>query len=383
MDRGASLKIGILPLAAGRKAGGPETYEVELVRSLAALDRRNEYFVYCTSPAVAQAIGVEQENFIYRRLWPANRWIALSTMLPVQLLRDGVNLLHCTYAPPPISSVPYVFTLHCTSNLAHPEFYGKSKAFRLNTLQRMGLKRARYVMCVSQFIRNYITGEYHIPDDRTGVVYNGVGRDFKHLPASETKQILSERFGIDYPFILYVGKLQARKNIIRLIQAYAQYRRARKTDVRLVLAGARTETSEGIDEAIAENDLQQSVVQLGYVAPPTEKGSPELPALYGACRMFVLPSLYEGFGIPLLEAMACGAPVVTSDTTCLPEVAGGAALTVNPLSVESIAEAMFVVDNDPEARERLIQRGLRRAAEFSWDRCARETLGFYERGLAK
>jgi alpha-1,3-rhamnosyl/mannosyltransferase len=173
--------------------------------------------------------------------------------------------------------------------------------------------------------------------------------------------------------------LQARKNIVGLIHAYARYRKETGSQAKLLLAGKKVETSEGIDEAIEAHGLGGEVVRLGYVAPPYADAESALPALYAAARMTVFPSFYEGFGIPLLEAMASGSPVIASNATSLPEIAGDAALLVDPDSIEDMAGAMTQLDRCPETRSRLIERGLCRARLFTWENCARRTLECYRR----
>jgi glycosyltransferase involved in cell wall biosynthesis len=367
------MRIGIFVLAAGRNAGGPETYEVQLVRALAALDAANEYFLYCTSRHAAEAIGALPANFTFRILKPALRAISVAVTLPRWMAADRIDLFHATYAPPPAPNRPFVFTMHCASNFAHPEFYPTLIRWRLNALQRVGLRRAGAILCVSDFVAGYLREVLGIPRERLATVYNGVAREFTPAPAEEARGRVREQFGIDSPYVLYSGKLQARKNVVRLIRAFARYRGETGSPAKLVLAGKKVETSEGIDEAIAGLGLAREVIPLGYVA-----ASP-LSHLYAAARMTVFPSLYEGFGIPVVEAMACGCPVVTSNVTSLPEVTGDAALLVNPESVEEIAEAMVRLDRNDALRAELIDRGLARVRRFTWENCARQTLEAYQR----
>ena len=261
--------------------------------------------------------------------------------------------------------------MHCFSNFAHPEFYAPLVAWRLNRLMKVALRRAACVLCVSKSVRDEVAERFRLPMDRLAVAYNGVGSHFVPIPSDVARRAVTERFGIDYPYVLLVGKLQARKNVVRLIRAFGRFRRATGSDARLLLAGKRTATAEGIDEAIDELDLRQHVVQAGYFKPG------DLPVLYSAARQFVFPSLWEGFGIPVVEAMACGTPVVTSTVTSLPEIAGDAALLVNPESIDEIADAMVRVETLPELRSTLVSRGLARAKEFTWENCARATLTAY------
>jgi len=370
------MKIGLLLLATGRRAGGPETYEVELVRGLAQIDTQNEYFIYCTEENAPQVVGIQQENVHYRVLRPRNRWLGLLFGLQLQMKRDGVKLLHCTYAPPPLGS-DYVFTMHCVSNLVHPEYYDKTKVARLNVLHRRGMKQAKSILCVSGFVRDQLIGNYGVESARTSVVYNGVGKEFHVTASEENSRYLATKYGINKPYILYVGKLQARKNILRLTAAYELFRRTQKTETMLVMVGRRTETDEGISEAIARSPFSSDILHIGYTPPPGQGQPSDLPILYGSARMFVLPSLFEGFGIPLVEAMACGVPILTSNTTSLPEIAGDAAILADPMSVESIAQGMCQLESSEDLRRELIARGLDRVRLFTWENCARQTLHAY------
>ena len=365
------MRIGLFVLMAGRQAGGPETYEVELIRALAAIDRQNEYVVYCTTPAAVPAIGVEQENVTYRVLGPRLRSIAVGVTLPALLVRDGIDFFHSTFTPPPFFTKRLVFTMHCMSNFVHPEFYPPLVAWRLNQLMKVALRRAVCVLCVSRNVRDDVHRQFGVGRDRLTVAYNGVGSHFVRTAPDEARHLVAQRFGIDYPYLLFVGKLQARKNLIRLVHAYARFRRETGSDAKLLLAGRKTATSDGIDETIADLGLGDEVVQAGYFAPT------DLPLLYSAAQQFVFPSLWEGFGIPVVEAMACGAPVVTSTVTSLPEIAGDAALLVEPTSVDEIADAMIRIETTPDLRRTLVDRGLQRARQFTWANCAHATLSAY------
>ncbi len=371
------MKIGIFVLAAGRQAGGPETYEVQLIRRLAKLDQKNQYFVYCTAPGAVSTIGVQQDNFKFRVLQPSCRAVSVAWTLPRWMASDGVEFFHSTYAPPPLPNKPFLFTMHCVSNFAHPEFYPTFIRWRLNMLQRVGLRRAASILCVSDFVSRTLQEMFHVPSERLRTIYNGVGPEFFRSSPDVARRHIAGQLGIDYPYVLYVGKLQARKNVAGLIAAFARFRREANSQAKLLLVGRKVETSEGIDTTIEKLGLQREVVQLGYVPSPSADPESPLPYLYSAARMFVFPSFYEGFGIPLLEAMACGSPVISSNVTCLPEVAGDAALIVDPHSIEDLAEAMVRIDRNAETRARLIELGIDRARRFTWENCARETLETY------
>lgn len=373
------MRIGIFILMAGREAGGPEIYEVELLRALARLNHHDEFFIYCHGAEAIPAIGIEQANFTYRVLRPRIRALSMTVTLPVLLQADRVDLMHATFTPPPLVTKPLVFTMHCVSNFERPEFYSRTAAWRLNTLQRIGINKARVVLCVSQTLREEVHVKFGLPYDRMLVSYNGVGPQFKPRDRNAARALIAARLGIDYRFILYVGKIQARKNLVRLIEAYARYRQQCADPAKLLLVGHRNAAGEDLDAAIERCGVRGNVIEYGYMAHPAANTESLLPVLYNAAEIFVFPSLWEGFGIPIVEAMASGVPVICSNVTCLPEVAGDAALIVDPLSSEDLAAAMLKVAATPALRADLAQRGIERARIFDWDTCASSTMAAYTR----
>lgn len=367
------MRIGIFVLMAGRNAGGPETYEIELIRALARLDQQNEYVVYCTGPEAARAIQVKQDNFRMRVLGPSVRAISVGLTLPLMLVRDGVDFFHATFTPPPFATPSLAFTMHCVSSLVHPEFYQPAVAWRLNRLLKTGISKARRILCVSRTTMQHLEEMFSVPPERMSVTYNGVGSEFVPTPPEQARAIVAGEMGITDPFLLFVGKLQAHKNLERLVRAFHAFRQETRSKLKLVIVGRPAGNAVDVPALLHQLNLQNEVILTGY-AP-----SHQLPLLYSAARAFVFPSLWEGFGIPLIEAMACGTPVITSTATCLPEIAGDAAITFDPTSIEAIADAMVQVDSSEEQRNRLIQAGLKRARLFTWDNCARATLETYAR----
>lgn len=367
------MRIGIFLVMVGRAAAGPETYEHRLVRALAAIDRVNEYHVFCLDDAAVRALGIDQPNFIFHVLWPSNRWVSMSVSLPLAIRRSGVRVLHATFTPPPFSPVDYVFTMHGAVTFTHPHFYPPMVLTRLNALLRRGLKRSSLTVCVSDFVRQELTELFDIPPERMVTVHHGVGEEFHPLPKSEAAELVRSLHGLDRPYFLYVGKLHANKNIVRMIEAFHAFSAGAHEDLVLVLAGRQVWGCEGITETIVRLHLTDRVRLIGH------RSQAELPALYSGATAFVFPTLWEGFGLPVVEAMACGTPVITSNIACLPEITGGAAMLVDPLSVPDLAHAMEQVYTDPALRDSLRSRGLARAACFSWQNTAAATLEAYRR----
>ncbi len=359
---------------AGRgDAGGVETYERALVRGIAQHDRDNEYHVFCLDENAPATFGVEQNNVHFHVLGSRHRVLGLAASLPLELLRRRVDLFHATYVPPPFSPREYVFTLHCSSTFVYPEFCPPRIRARLDYLTAKGLKKARMVICVSENVRDIVAERFGIPSERMTVVHNGVGNHFRPYAEEETRRVLKERYGVTGRFFVSVARLQARKNIARVLEAFDRFRRDSPSDVKLVLAGKKSWTSDEIDPAIERLGLRPHIIELGYV--PHE----DLPYLYGGAEMLVFPSLWEGFGLPVVEAMACGTPVVTSNVSSLPEVAGGAAVLVDPMSVDEIADGIHRLSEDGALRDSLRKRGLEWARSFTWEKTAERTLDVYHR----
>jgi glycosyltransferase involved in cell wall biosynthesis len=296
----------------------------------------------------------------------------MSLSLPWQLRARRVDLLHAAYIAPPWSPVDHAFTLHCSSPFVRPELFPPLIRARLRTLIWRGLRSARHVICVSQNVLDLAVEHYGTPRDRLSVIHNGVGAHFRPVPEAERRAVAAAA-GVDGPYALFAGRFEPRKNMLRVIEAFDVFRREVAPEMRLVLAGRRTWQGDAVGELIRRLDLGRHVHEIGHVP------NRELPEWYAGAEMFVFPSLWEGFGLPVVEAMACGTPVVTSNLSSLPEVAGGAALLVDPNSVPAIAGAMERLHRDAALRGRLRAAGLERATAFSWRRNAEQTLALYRR----
>jgi glycosyltransferase involved in cell wall biosynthesis len=312
---------------------------------------------------------------VYHVLWPEVRWINIPISLPAALLATRLDLFHATYVPPPWSPVRYVLTLHDISMFTHPELYPPAIRWRLQRLVLRGVKQARVILCGSRHSRDRIAYTFRVPAERLSVTPYGVHARFGPLPPEQARSTVATSYGLQDPYLLFVGSLVQRKNVRRLLEAFDRVRHALRPGVTLVLAGRRGWGAEEVDAVIADRGLGAHVRRLSYV------DDQHLPALYGAAEMLVFPSLDEGFGFPVVEAMACGTPVLTSNVSSLPEVAGDAAVLVDPQSVEAIASGIQRLASDSELRTTLRAKGLARAEGYRWERTARETLEIYKAAL--
>jgi glycosyltransferase involved in cell wall biosynthesis len=370
------MKIGIFVAMAGRKAGGPETYECELVRSLASIDKVNEYHIFCFNRAAQESFHLSQENFKFHTMWPPIRSVSMLTSLTFKLLKYKTDVLHATYVPPALAVRDYVYSLLCFSMFQHPEFYPPAVRWRIQKLTAHGIKKSRLTLCISQNIRDLTAEKFGVSADRLGVVYLGVSDIFRPLPEKEKRRLLRESYGINDPYILFSGRWEARKNITGTLEAFARFKRERKSETKLVLEGRRTWSAQQAQELIDRLGLQNDIIEIGRVKRE------EMPLLYGGAEALVYASLWEGFGLPIVEAMACGTPVITSNISSMPEVAGDAGLLVDPYSVKDLAAAMDAIISDGTVRESLRMKGLERAKIFTWKRTAQQTLAAYEQMVA-
>lgn len=348
----------------GRRRGGNETYLLGLIRGLAALSQLPEVSLltcrWDDSPPLPPFFP--QVNVgPYRRL-PFFLW---QQTLALRRLRADWYLSN--FFLPPVLPCKGIVVVHDLSFRAHPEYFPRPVAWYMRWLTGLAVRQAHLVITVSEFSRGELLRFYAVDEGKVVSIHNGVGADFR--PASDDATVAADRaaiarYGVTSPYILAVGNIHPRKNLARLLDAYLMLRERRAWTPPLVWAGMERWGS-GV---LLERARAAGVILTGFVAQA------DLPALYRQANMLVYPSLYEGFGLPPVEAMACGTPVITSNTTSLPEVVGEAALLVDPMDTAAIAGAMERLLDDHTLCERLRRAGLERAAMFSWERTASRLL---------
>ncbi|HEX6401365.1 MAG TPA: glycosyltransferase family 1 protein, partial [Actinomycetota bacterium] len=283
----------------------------------------------------------------------------------------GVGLFHATdHLLPRLRSARSVFTLHDLAFVHFPQHFTPRNRMYLRTMVPRFLERADRVIVVSEHTREDVVAQYGLDPARVHVVPEGVDPRFRPDPDPSAIETVRRRYGLPPRTILYVGTIQPRKNLTTLVDAFARIR-ARHPDAGLVIAGAKGWLYEPFLRRLRDPDIGPSVVLAGRVAEA------DLPALFAAAELFVYPSLFEGFGLPPLEAMASGTPVVCSDATSLPEVVGDAGLLVPPLDVDGWAAAIERLLGDEDERARLRAAGIARAGGFTWDEAARRTAAVY------
>jgi glycosyltransferase involved in cell wall biosynthesis len=306
---------------------------------------------------------------------------ALLTLGQIQIAwaawRRGLALVHdpTGAAPLGLTSARRVVTVHDVIPYVYPQTCSRLDWLIYRFWLPLVVSRLDAIITVSAQSKSDIVKYLRVSPEAVIVIPEAASTNYRPLSATACQPVLA-RYGIDFPYVLYVGSIEARKNLPRLLQAFA-YLQGRLEHWKLVVVGARRWKSSPVYETVRRLGLEQRVHFTGYVEEA------DLPALYSAASLFVFPSLYEGFGLPVLEAMACGTPVVTSNTSSLPEVAGDAALLVDPYDVAAIAKAVRRLLEDTALAADLRTRGLARAAQFNWERTARETIAVYERVLGK
>ncbi|MFB3825632.1 MAG: glycosyltransferase family 4 protein [Bryobacteraceae bacterium] len=355
--------------AIGRNLTGNEVYARNLLHGFAALDRESEFIAYVS---VAEAARWIPERFLTRRVSP-NPFCRLGFDLSRKLRRDRPALVHVQYTAPAACPVPVVVSVHDVSFLEHPEFFSAGRAAQLRWTVRRTVKRAARVLTGSDFSRASILRMYpDLDPERVEVVPNAASPAFRPISRETAAATVKERFGVAAPFVLTVGDLQPRKNHAGLIAAFARMVRAYpRLPHHLVLAGKDTWHAPRVREAARQSGIASRIRFTGFVSDD------DLLHLYNACDVFVFPSYYEGFGLPVLEAMACQRAVACSGTSALPEVADGAALLFDPYAPDDVAKALADLLRDSELRARMERLGGSRAAQFSWNKTAGRTLGIY------
>lgn len=356
--------------AVGRRKTGNETYIVNLATALARRSDVRPLAYLDAGIAWPLPGGPETRELSWR-----SSFLRIPVELPGRARRDHCDLLHVQYVAPPISRLPIVTAIHDVSFEDIRGLFPRRTELRLRLTVRLSARRSQAVVTISKFTRDRIVHHYHIDPDRIIVTPLGVGDQWRPLPHEVALGRLSA-LSLPTRFVLAVGNLHPRKNIPRLIGAVVAARRAGAGDIHLVLAGQRWWRMGEIDKAIEDVAASDWVHFLGYV------DDDKLVALYSAADVVAYPSLYEGFGLPVLEALACGAVVVASNASAIPEVAGEAAILVDPHDGAAIAEAISIAVTDESVRRDLRKAALLQSARFTWEQCADLTVGAYRAALA-
>lgn len=370
------LPIGIDYTAALTQRGGIGRYTRELISALAQEDRDTLYRLFAAGFSVSALPSPPGANFTWApSSWSPRRlawiWHRLQLPLPIERWTGPIKVLHAPdfTLPPTRPGTRTILTVHDLSFVREPTTFPSRLLTYLNKVVPRSAARSDRILADSESTRRDLLDVYNVPPEKVHVLYSGV--DDRFYPITDpilTKRTLAH-YGIGgEPYIFTIGTIQPRKNYERLVEAV---HRLNWPDLHLVIAGAKGWLESPLYQWIAQLGMQERVRFLGFV--PDE----DLPVLYSSAQVFAFPSLYEGFGLPPLEAMACGTPIVVSNRSSLPEVVGDAGLQVDPIDVDAIADALSRVINDSMLRRNLINKGQIRVQRFSWRSAARQLLQHY------
>jgi len=368
------LRIAIDAHSIGTRLGGNESYAANLIEALAQIDSVNHYTLYVTTAEAIDRYRQRWSNFLVRSTRPHTPLIRIPLTLSAELRKNPVDVLHVQFTAPPFCPCPFVVSVHDLSFEHLPQTFHRRSRTQLRLTVRHSVRRAARVLTLSEHTRNDVIETYGIAGPTIEVIPIAASPKFKPVRDDKELQRVRHTYRITSDYILSVGSIQPRKNLVRLVRSYTLLRDKLGADKlpKLVFVGKRAWLYDETLRALEDASLGDSVILTGYVPES------DLPALYSGATCFVYPSIFEGFGLPPLEAMQCGTPVIIGNRTSLPEVVGDAALAVDPFDVHAIAGAIEQILNKPALRDELRVRGLERAKMFDWHETARRTLRVYE-----
>jgi glycosyltransferase involved in cell wall biosynthesis len=369
------LRIGIDIRSLVFTRAGINRYTENLIRSLLEIDVANEYALFSNTKSCydwssysnAQEVIVRLPHFgrITEKIWE-------EILLPPNLKR--MDVFHSPrYMLPKKKPCKFVVTVHDLAFKKLPHIFVKRTVKYFSNLLEDSIQKADKIIAVSHNTKEDLLRLFNVRDDKVEVIYEGVNENYKVTTDCETLEHARSKYSLPEKFILYVGTIEPRKNLVGLIKAFHKLKEKKAIEHRLVIAGGKGWLYNDVFEAVERLGLTQDIIFTGYVEES------ELPTLYNLSDLFVYPTLYEGFGLPVLEAMACGVPVICSEVSSLPEVAGNAAIVVNPYDSDEIAEAIAHILENSSLKDTLIEKGIRRASMFTWQETARETLNLYQK----
>jgi len=384
------MHVAIDYTAAVRQGAGIGRYTRNLIRALAELDTVNLYTLFVAGgwgEGDGDGLGAWPDNFRVRSIPLTDRvmrifWQRIRVPLPIQLLTGSIDLFHSPdFVLPPLGRTPALLTVHDLSFLRVPRYFVPGFRNYLERAVSRGVRRACHILADSESTRRDLIEFMQVSPEKVTVLYPGVEPRFRRVEDEAMLARVAQRYALPQRFILGLSTLQPRKNFEGLIDAYRQlvagaHDTQEISDLHLVICGGYGWMYESMLERIKSYGLEERVHLPGYVHDE------DLPALYSLAAVFAFPSWYEGFGLPVLEAMVCGTPVVAADNSSLPEVVGGGGLLIDAADTDQLARALGRVLTEPDLRARLIAAGHVQAAQFAWDQAARSLLRIYQQFVA-
>ncbi len=372
------MRIAIDATAIPAKRVGAGNYILNLARTLIQIDHENEYVIFAQASGVSNFGGACPNAKIVPLAWMSRlqRILWEQALLPAQVKSLGIDILHSPHYTLPMNTPSTsVVTFHDMTFFLYPQMHQYYKRFFFRTMIQIAAGRANAIIADSESSRQDILLLLDVKPTNVIPVPLGVSADYHHIDDREALECIHRKYHLPERFLLYVGVLEPRKNLPALIRAYRSLV-DRGISHGLVIVGRKGWMYDQLFHTIRDLDLASRVILTGYVPEA------ELPLLYSAADLFIYPSLYEGFGLPVLEAMACSVPVVTSNISSMPEIVGDAGILVDPRRMDELADAVHRILNDRDLHDELARKGAERSKIFTWERTAQETLAVYRRALS-
>ncbi|MCF6239868.1 MAG: glycosyltransferase family 4 protein [Bacteroidales bacterium] len=374
------MKIGIEAQRIFRKKKhGMDIVAIELIRNLQKIDLNNNYVIFVKQGPDNSCIK-ETKNFKIIELPGGTYPLWEQFALPKAVEKEKCDILHCTSNTAPLRTrTLLVLTLHDIIYMERLNLFKKGATLyqKFGNLYRRLIvpkivAKLDKIITVSKFEKNRIADFFKLKSDKLSVVYNGVGKHFVKIDEPRQKYFIKNKYKLPDEFIFFLGNTDPKKNTSGVLKAYELYLKTSSKKLPLVMSDFNKEVLiQNLSRINAENIID-NIYLTGYIS------NMDLPAIYNQAALFLYPSLRESFGIPVLEAMACGVPVITSNTSSMPEISGEAAFFVNPFNVQEITDAMIKIENDIEFKNQLIQKGFKQAEKFSWEAMAQNVLNIYQ-----
>ena len=354
--------------------GGVRYYILNLITNLTLIDRQNQYFIYYDNEKFLGTFK-KYPNINERVIKLKSRLIIPyrdQILLKRAIKKDNIDIIHGTKSVAPFfSKAKSVITFLDLTPILYPNEFKFFDRIYWNFILPYAVKYVDHIISISENTKKDLVENFKVESDKISVVLLGVSKKYHPIKNTEVLQKTKQNYNLPPNFILYVGTYRPRKNIESIIKAFYKFKR-NDNNYKLVLCGKKLYKENIIIQLVKELKLTNDVFHLGYIKDD------DLPVLYNLADLFVYPSFYEGFGLPVIEAMACGTPVIASNTASLPEVVGAAGIIINPRDIDSLTNAIYKVLHSKSIQDKMIINGITQAKKFSWKKCARETLEVYK-----
>ncbi|MFA9214405.1 MAG: glycosyltransferase family 4 protein [Candidatus Methylacidiphilales bacterium] len=363
-----------------KKKHGMDMVALELIKQLQIIDTVNEYFIFVNNVEDMDVLP-QTNNFTVVQVKASSYPVWEQYYLPKAVKEYQIDVLHCTSNTAPINlNVPLILTLHDIIYLEKWNFtQGTSYQIVGNLYRRWNVpivvKKAKHIFTVSNFERDRITSYFKFNQSRVSTAYNGVGKHFAPITDKDELQRIKKLYNLPDSYIFFLGNTDPKKNVIGVLKALSILKQNGQLKSKLLMLDINRDYLLNLMKQINDESLMDDIVFSGYVP------NKDLPAIYSQASLFLYPSLRESFGIPLLEAMACGAPLITSNTSSMPEIATNAALFVNPFNANEIADAIVKLQNDVNLQNQLVENGFNRVKYFTWENNAKQTIELYQSAI--